>query len=139
MDILVTGMYSIIGIILMLLGIYLVDLIIPCHFPTEIKKGNKSVGFLTSGISIAVGLIIKSAIMSPAVQAVETSLIQGITSTALYFGIGIVFCIVGYYAVNIFNKSYNLNTEIGNGNEAAGIMMMGFFIGLGLVISGVIY
>lgn len=38
-----------------------------------------------------------------------------------------------------FNKRYNLNDEISKGNRAAGIMIMGLFIGLGIVISGVIY
>ena len=36
------------------------------------------------------------------------------------------------------NKQYDLNTEVGNGNAAAGIMVFGMFVGLGLVISGVI-
>lgn len=57
----------------------------------------------------------------------------------LYFIIGIVFCILGYLILNIFNTKYDLNKEIGEGNPAAGIMVMGMFIGLALVISGVIY
>ena len=45
----------------------------------------------------------------------------------------------GYTALNFVNKRYNLNEEIGNGNVAAGIMVFGIFVGLALVISGVIY
>lgn len=138
-DIISTAIYSCLGIILMMLGTFLVDLVIPCHFPTEIKKRNVSVGYLTAGVSIAVGIILKSAVMSPVVEAVEQSLIQGIGSTVLYFIIGIVFCILGYLILNIFNTKYDLNKEIGEGNPAAGIMVMGMFIGLALVISGVIY
>ena len=138
-DIISTAIYSCLGIVLMMLGTFLVDLVIPCQFPTEIKKRNVSVGYLTAGVSIAVGIILKSAVMSPAVEAVEQSLIQGIGSTVLYFIIGIVFCILGYLILNIFNTKYDLNKEIGEGNPAAGIMVMGMFIGLALVISGVIY
>ena len=39
-DIMNIAIYSALGIILMVLGNFLIDLIIPCHFPTEIKKGN---------------------------------------------------------------------------------------------------
>ena len=41
--------------------------------------------------------------------------------------------------MKVFNKKYDLNKEIGEGNPAAGIMVMGMFIGLALLISGVIY
>ena len=46
---------------------------------------------------------------------------------------------LGYIIVSLFNKKYNLNEEIGNGNTAAGIMVFGIFIGLAIVISGVIF
>ena len=41
--------------------------------------------------------------------------------------------------MNLFNTKYNLNKEIGEGNGAAGLMVMGMFIGLSIVISGAIY
>ena len=36
--------YSVLGIFLMLLGSFIVDLVIPCSFPEEIKKGNTAIG-----------------------------------------------------------------------------------------------
>ena len=42
-DILNVAVYSVLGIVLMLVGNFLIDLIVPCHFPTEIKKGNIAV------------------------------------------------------------------------------------------------
>ena len=51
-DLLDVAIFSSIGIILMLLGNFLIDLIIPCSFPEEIKKRNKSVGFVSAGINI---------------------------------------------------------------------------------------
>lgn len=138
-DILITGLYSCISIVLMMVGTFLVDLIIPCHFPTEIKNRNMAVGYITAGSSIAVGIILRAAVMSPVVSSATQSLMEGIGSTILYFAIGMVFCIVGYFIMKLFNNKYDLNKEIGEGNPAAGIMVMGMFIGLALVISGVIY
>ena len=138
-EVLNIGIYSVLGIVLMLLGNFLIDLIVPCHFPTEIQRGNKAVGWLSAGSFIGIGIILRSAIMSPATQAAEENLITGITSTAVYFVIGILFFMLGYVVVGLFNKKYNLNEEIGKGNMAAGTMVFGIFIGLALVISGVIY
>lgn len=138
-DLMNIGIYSLLGIVLMLLGNFLIDLIVPCHFPTEIKKGNTAVGWLCAGSFIGIGLILKAAIMSPAASEVEETLLSGMISSALYFAIGIICFIVGYLIVSLFNKKYNLNEEIGNGNAAAGIMVFGIFVGLAIVISGVIY
>ena len=46
---------------------------------------------------------------------------------------------IGYVVVNLWNRRFNLNEEIGKGNTAAGVMVFGIFIGLALVISGVIF
>ena len=137
-DILVVGVYSVIGILLMLLGNFLIDLIVPCHFPTEIKKGNVAVGWLSAGSFIGIGVILKSAIMSTTVKQIEETLLEGIVNSIIYFIVGIVFFMIGYVIVNVFNRRYNLNEEIGKGNAAAGIMVFGIFIGLAIVISGVI-
>lgn len=137
-DIINTVVYSALGIVLMILGMYLVDFVIPCDFPTEIKKRNLAVGYIIAGIYIGVGIILRSAIMSPVIPEVSSTLLQGIASTALYFLLGIVVCIIGYLTISAVNKKYNLNNEIANGNGAAGLMVMGLFIGLSIVISGVI-
>lgn len=138
MDIINVAVYSVLGIILMLLGNFLIDLIVPCHFPTEIKKGNVAVGWLSAGSFIGVGLILRAAVMSPSAEAVDETLAVGIVSSVLYFVVGILFFMLGYVLVNLFNKKYNLNEEIGNGNTAAGVMVFGIFVGLATVISGVI-
>lgn len=138
-EILDIALFSVLGIILMMVGNFLIDLIVPCHFPTEIKKGNTAVGWLSAGSFIGIGLILRSAIMSPASESVSEGLLQGTISSIIYFILGIVFFMLGYISVKLFNKKYNLDEEIGNGNTAAGIMMFGIFVGLATVISGVIY
>lgn len=138
-EVISTIIYSTIGIILMIFGVFLIDLIIPCHFQTEIKKRNTAVGYITAGGAIAIGIVLKSAISSPPTEAVSQTLIEGIGSTLLYFAIGIIMCGVGYFTMKIFNRKYDLDKEIGAGNPAAGLMVMGMFIGLAIVISGAVY
>ncbi len=137
MDILNVAIYSALGIILMLIGNFLIDLIVPCSFPEEVKKGNTAVGWLSAGSFIGIGTILRTAITSPGTESTE-GLLEGIGSSALYFIVGVIFFMIGYIVVNIFNKQYNLNDEIGKGNPAAGIVVFGIFVGLGIVISGVI-
>ena len=136
-DILNVAIYSVLGIVLMLVGNFLIDLIVPCHFPTEIKKGNIAVGWLSAGSFIGIGMILRTVIMSPAAVVTET-LLSGITSSIIYFVVGIAFFMLGYVTVLLFNKKYNLNDEIGQGNTAAGVMVFGIFVGLSLIISGAI-
>lgn len=137
-ELLLIVIYCVLGTGLMILGNMVVDWVIPCHFPTEIKKGNVAVGCVTAGISVAIGIIIKAAIMSPQAAAVEESILEGVASTVYYYAIGLIFCIIGYFITLLLNRKYDLNKEIGDGNPAAGIMTAGIFVGLAIVISGVI-
>ena len=138
-EIVSVAIYSVLGIFLMMMGSFIVDLAIPCSFPEEIKKGNKAIGFISAGAYIAIGLIIKVAISSgDIVSEVEASIISGVLSTVFYYALGVIFLVVGYLLLKLLNKKYDLNVEVGNGNTAAGIMVFGMFVGLGLVISGVI-
>ena len=118
--------YCVLGTALMLFGTFVVDLVIPCEFPAEIKKGNVAVGSVMAGISVGIG------------TAVHESLLTGIASTIYYYVVGLVFCVLGYLALNLINRKYDLNKEISGGNPAAGIMVAGMFIGLSIIISGVI-
>ena len=138
-DLAEAALYSCIGIVLMALGNFLIDLIIPCSFPEEIKKGNKAVGFVSAGTNISVGIILRAAVASPEAEDVlDAALATGIVSSLLYFVAGILFFMLGYIVIDKINRQYRLSEEIGKGNTAAGIMVAGIFIGLSAVISGVI-
>ena len=76
--------------------------------------------------------------MSPQAATVEESILEGVASTVYYYAIGLIFCIIGYFITLLLNRKYDLNKEIGDGNPAAGIMTAGIFVGLAIVISGVI-
>ena len=132
-----TLVYLVVGLVAMMLGYLIIDLIIPADFPKEIQEGNKAVGWVSAGIYAGLGFIIRSAIISIS-QAEPAELLQGVISTCIYAAIGIAAFIIGYFAVDIVNRKFNFNVEIQNKNEAAGIMIFGIFMGVAFIVSGVI-
>lgn len=62
-ELLLIVIYCVLGTGLMLLGNMVVDWVIPCHFPTEIKKGNVAVGCVTAGIFVGLAIVISGVIM----------------------------------------------------------------------------
>ncbi|MBR6404127.1 MAG: DUF350 domain-containing protein [Eubacterium sp.] len=132
--------YSLIGIILMLLGSFCIDLVIPCSFPEEIKKGNRAIGWISAGAYISIGIIIRTAIASTdsGFFIDESTFVGGLLSTMFCYALGVAFLMIGYLILKFINKKYDLNKEVGEGNVAAGVMVFGMLVGLGLVISGVI-
>lgn len=138
MSIFELGIYGLIGIAMMLIGYQIIDFVIPCDFPEELKKGNKSVGWLSAGIYMGLGFIIRSAIISNVLSSHESSLFVGIKDTLLFGLAGIVFFLIAYFIIDFVNKKYNFNQELQAGNEAIGIMLFGIFIGISFIVSGVI-
>lgn len=137
-ELLIVMLYSVVGIILMMVGTEFIDLIIPCEFSEEINKGNTAVSHVMMGSNIGIALIIRSAIMSPSFTQLEQEILAGLASTFIYFVVGLVMLVVGYYAIALFNRKYKLSEEISEGNTAAGQVVMGLFIGIAIVVSGVI-
>ncbi len=135
--ILETVVYLCIGLIMMMLGYWVIDLFIPVDFPQEIKEGNKSVGWVSAGIYAGFGFVIRSAIISISTgEAIE--LLQGTINTVIYAVIGIIAFVFAYFVVDLVNKKFNFNEALKEKNEAAGIMIFGIFIGIAFIVSGVI-
>ena len=135
--ILETVVYLCIGLIMMMLGYWVIDLFIPVDFPQEIKEGNKSVGWVSAGIYTGFGFVIRSAIISISTGE-ATELLQGTINTVIYAVIGIIAFVFAYFVVDLVNKKFNFNEALKEKNEAAGIMIFGIFIGIAFIVSGVI-
>ncbi len=129
--------YLLVGLVIMMLGYLIIDLIVPVDFPREIHEGNKAVGWVSAGIYMGLGFIIRSAIISLSTNVTE-KLLDGIINTAVYSAIGIAAFIIGYFLVDIVNRKFNFNESLKARNEAAGIMVFGIFIGIAFIVSGVI-
>lgn len=130
--------YVALGIGLMIIGSMLVDLIIPGNFPEEIKKGNNAIGLIMASISISVGVIFKASVASPLTETVKLTLLQDLGVVGIYYILGILALMAGYKVTSIFNKKYDLDNEVLKGNSAAGLVVSGLFIGIAIIISGVI-
>lgn len=135
--ILETVVYLCIGLIMMMLGYWVIDLFIPVDFPQEIKEGNKSVGWVSAGIYAGFGYVIRSAIISISTGE-ATELLQGTINTVIYAMIGIIAFVFAYFVVDLVNRKFNFNEALKEKNEAAGIMIFGIFIGIAFIVSGVI-
>ena len=132
-----TAVYFGVGLIMMMLGYWLIDLAIPVDFPKEINEGNKAVGWVSAGIYAGLGFVIRSAIISGgAEEAME--LLKGVLDTAFYAVIGIITFILAYFLVDIVNRKFNFGVALKEKNEAAGIMIFGIFVGIAFIVSGVI-
>lgn len=132
-----TVVYLFVGLIMMMLGYFIIDLIIPVDFPQEIREGNKAVGWVSAGIYAGLGFVIRSAIITISTgEAAE--LLQGTLDTVIFSVIGIIAFILGYFIVDIVNKKFNFNIALKEKNEAAGIMVFGIFLGIAFIVSGVI-
>ena len=130
--------YLALGIGLMIIGSMLVDLIVPGYFPEEIKKGNNAIGLIMASISISEGIIFKASVASPVTESVELTLVQDLGVVGIYYILGILSLMAGYKITSLFNKKYNLDSEVLNGITAAGLVVAGLFIGIAILISGVI-
>lgn len=132
-----TAVYFGVGLIMMMLGYWLIDLAIPVDFPKEINEGNKAVGWVSAGIYAGLGFVIRSAIISDgANEAME--LLRGVLDTAVYAVIGIIAFVLAYFLVDIVNRKFNFGVALKEKNEAAGIMIFGIFVGIAFIVSGVI-
>lgn len=135
--ILETVVYLCIGLVMMMLGHWIIDLMIPVDFPQEIREGNKAVGWVSAGIYAGLGFVIRSAIISTAISE-EMSLLAGSIDTVVYAIVGIITFIIAYFAVDLVNRKFNFNVALKEKNEAAGIMVFGIFMGIAFIVSGVI-
>lgn len=135
--ILESAVYLCVGLIIMMIGHWIIDLIIPVDFPQEINDGNKAVGWVSAGIYAGLGFVIRSAIISNTISE-DVSLLTGSIDTLVYATVGIVAFIIGYFVVDIINKKFNFNKALKEKNEAAGIMVFGIFVGIAFIVSGVI-
>lgn len=132
-----TFVYLGVGLVMMMLGYFIIDLLIPVDFPQEINDGNKAVGWVSAGIYAALGFVIRSAIISNTI-AEESALLEGAIETVIFAVIGIVAMALGYFLVDIINRKFNFNEALKAKNEAAGIMVFGIFVGIAFIVSGVI-
>lgn len=119
------GIYFLVTTAIVLIAIVLFDLITKYKIWPEITKGNKAVAFSTGGIVAGVALIMYSAISA------NDTLLQ----TVIWGGAGTILLLLVYLGFELLTPRLNVSQEIGNGNEAVGLISFVFSIAFSLVIS----
>ncbi|WP_106848754.1 DUF350 domain-containing protein [Blastococcus sp. Marseille-P5729] len=96
-DALAAGAYSVVGILLMMLGFVVVDLLTPGKLPVLIwQQRNRNAAILTASSLLGVGLIVCAAI-----NASEGDLGNGLLGTALYSLIGLAAMAVAFLIIDL--------------------------------------
>ena len=62
-EILITILYGAVGMVLMFVGKFIIDLVVPYDFPKEIKEKNAAAGYVIAGIFISIAIIVRTVIM----------------------------------------------------------------------------
>lgn len=114
------------GLVLMFLGLVVYDILVPFKLFREIEAGNEAVAWLAAGFLISTGIILGNAFSDHLVflQAVA------------YGVVGIVLNYVGYFAWEFLTPRWSLSDAIAKGSTAAGKVMFGIAVAVGLIISG---
>lgn len=134
-DIIETGVWSAIGIVLLQVSRIVNDKIILARFDNTkelITDKNVGTGAVEAGTYIGTAFIIKSI-----VEGESTTLLNDIASTVIFFIVAqILFVIFGKFYQAVTN--YDLFGEIEKDNEAAGVSFGLTLIAVGILLSGAI-
>lgn len=114
------------GLLLMFLGLVGYDLLVPFRLFHEIHEGNQAVAWLASGYLISTGIILGKALSDHLV----------FLNAVAYGALGVVLNYVAYFAWEFLTPRWSLSDAIARGSTAAGKVMFGLSIAVGLVIAG---
>lgn len=119
-------LFTVTGLLLMFLGLVIYDILVPFKLFQEVQNGNEGAAWLVAGFLISTGIILGNAFAANMVFL-----------HAVAFGaIGIVLNYIGYFAWELATPKWSLSDAIGKGSTAAGKVMFGIAIAIGLIISG---
>lgn len=130
-DIAQISLYSILGILLLHLSIWISNKLILPNF--DIKKEiitdkNAGTGIIEASIYIANGLILYAALVGE-----SNSLAEGITTFVVYWFIGNVVLILASKVFSLWMK-YDIHSEIEKDNVAAGVSFSGAILAMSIII-----
>lgn len=114
------------GLVLMFIGLIIYDILVPFKLFEEVQNGNEGAAWLVAGFLISTGIILGSAF------SMHLVFLKAVT----YGAVGIVLNYVGYFAWELATPKWSLSDAIGKGSTAAGKVMFGIAIAIGLIISG---
>ncbi len=121
-----TLIFTFTGLALMFVGLLVFDWLVPFKLFVEAESGNEAVGWLIAGFLISTGIVLGDAFRH------NVGLLQGVT----YAVLGILLNYLGYYLWEWLTPKWSLNGAIQKGSTAAGKIVFGIFVAIGLVVVG---
>lgn len=121
-----TALFAVSGLVLMIVGLWVFDLLLPLRLLQEAHEGNEAVGWLIAGFLISTGIVLADAFRYNA------GLLQGL----IYAALGIVLNYLCFFLWEWVTPRWSLNDALKNGSNTAGKILFGLFIAIGLVVSG---
>lgn len=136
-DILEVFLYALAGIIALNAARIFVDKVILFKFDTKneiIENHNVGTGAVELGVYISVGLVIAASIAGGGTGGIdEVTVFESVLRSVVFFALGML--VLGLFVVFYeLTTSFNIHEEIENGNTAAGVVLGGNLIAIGLVI-----
>ena len=121
--------FSLAGIVLAGIQIFLFSLTVPYKIMAEIEEENPAIGWVVAGLLISNGLIINSAMRH------NDSLIN----TVLFSLVGSALNVLGYHIVEWATPHWSLNEAIDKHHKVSGaVICFGVFVTIGLIVAGAI-
>lgn len=121
-----TLIFAVTGLALMFIGLLIFDLLVPFRLFAEAEGGNEAVGWVVAGFLISTGIVLGDAFRH------NVGLIQGVA----YATLGILLNFLGYFLWEWLTPRWSLSDAIQKGSTAAGKIVFGIFVAIGLVVVG---
>jgi putative membrane protein len=121
-----TLIFAFSGLALMFFGLAVFDLLVPFALFQEAASGNEAVGWFVAGFLISTGIVLGDAFRH------NVGLLQGLAYSVL----GILFNYFSYYLWEWLTPRWSLKEAMVKGSPAAGKILFGIFVAVGLVIAG---
>ncbi|HEY3364193.1 MAG TPA: DUF350 domain-containing protein [Symbiobacteriaceae bacterium] len=118
--------FALSGLAVMFLGLLIFDVLLPFNLFAEVENGNEAAGWLVAGFLISTGIVLGDAFRH------NVGWLQGIAYSVL----GILINYLGYYLWEWFTPKWSLTASIQKGSPAAGKVLFGIFVAIGLVVAG---
>lgn len=121
-----TLLFTFSGLALMFIGLLVFDWIVPFKLFTEVESGNEAVGWMAAGFLISTGIVLGDAFRHNI--AWTEAMVDGVLGVALNY--------LAYYLWEWLTPRWSLTQSLKNGSTAAGKVLFGIFVAIGLIIAG---
>lgn len=121
-----TLFFTLSGLALMFVGLLIFDWIVPFKLFAEIEGGNEAVGWMAAGFLISAGIVLGQAFRYNV--AWTEAMVDGALGVALNY--------LAYYLWEWLTPKWSLTQSLKNGSTAAGKVLFGIFVAIGLIIAG---